>query len=100
MRGQLACSGGGLYFLRTHQKEINEELEKSKDLVTTVDESLELATDADPTVPMDLSSGMTASVESMILRGEVAPCADAENPKDMAPGQEARFSMVCKYIDL
>ena len=71
---------------RSVQRGLSAELAVSEKLIT-VDESLPLAMDSDPTVPMDLSSGMSASVEGM-LRNEVEKGMelDGENAN-----QEARF---------
>jgi hypothetical protein len=69
---------------RSVQRDISAELETSKKLVT-VDESLPMAGDSDPTVPMDLSSGMSASVEGL-LRNEIENSmeSDGENEKHKA----------------
>ena len=69
---------------RSVQQGISKELAASKTPVT-VDESLPMAGDSDPTVPMDLSSGMSASVEGL-LRNEMEKNmeSDGENAKNKA----------------
>ena len=78
---------------RSVQRGLSAELAVSEKLIT-VDESLPLAMDSDPTVPMDLSSGMSASVEGM-LRNEVEKGMelDGENAN-----QEARFFKAKKGV--
>lgn len=69
---------------RSVQRGISAELEASEKLVT-VDESLPMARDSDPTIPMDLSSGMSASVEGL-LGNEIENSmeSDGENEKTKA----------------
>lgn len=64
------------------------DLKSSSTSSVLVDESLPYGQDSDPTIPMDLSSGVTASVEGMIARGEQADA--AQLPEVETKDQEVR----------
>ena len=77
---------------RSLQSKVSDVMEGiSENKSVTVDESLEIAKDGDPTVPMDLSSGMSATVEGMVRR-------DIEQEVEMKDGMEEKGDDEVRFL--